>query len=212
MRIDDIKVGMEVYAKQKSIMPGTWEEFLHNYPNRITTVYSTDKSYIEIGTSLIYQFHLDDLVIWKSYNRKWKLLKPITIKSLRTYTQIDCAKFTHADLRRFVEELVKIDPCYVCEEISADVAQEIFIKIGLPNWLEDQDFIMKEKEQVNVNVITKVTVEERGTKFYIDITSTNGYWCLFEIYKNGSGFKRLGGMSTATGLKLTPEGKLYEIE
>jgi hypothetical protein len=215
MKIEDIKVGMEVYAIRKSVCTQSWLEFLHCYPNRITTVkriINGTPVLIEIGEGIVYNFLADDLTeatfSRSPLRRHIKSKQPITISALLTCANVYAAGFTHKHLACFIEELVKLNPCYVWEkEIPANIAQQIFIKIGLPNWLEDYNFIMKEKEQV----IKNITVTEHDTQFVISAELSDGnVWNLFGIFKDGRGFRRAMEIPRDIGIETTTDGEICE--
>ena len=86
MRIDYIKVGMEVCARHKSVFPESWNNFVREYPSRIArvmTVFENSQT-VEIGNTgcLSFCFHLSDLAEVESCCK----LPPKPVKSLKSIT------------------------------------------------------------------------------------------------------------------------------
>jgi hypothetical protein len=211
MKIEDIKVGMKVYAMRKSVFPQSWNEFLGVYPSRVVQIQFIELNppRLQIGNigNAFYSFHPDDLeeviLCSKTPPILVKSLKPITIYALHKTG-------LHPEiLEKFVKQAMSLSIKYAWEEIPVVVAQRIAIQAEIPKYLIIYGFI----EEIPNNVITKVTVEESTTYFRIDMTLSNGATrCAFSISKDGSGFERWERISSISDLKLTPEGKLYEIE
>jgi hypothetical protein len=211
MNIEDIKIGMSVYAEKKSAWPWSWDEFICKYPTQIADVHSIkisihEKPIIELGSGLTYyKFYPEDLTEVKNgqpVNKNlYKVLKPITLKGISE------SGFSGDDSRKFLDKLlVWQDISISWKDIPVNLAQHIMIQLGFPDWLQNNGFI-----QVNSNLITHVYSEEDSTKFYIKIVDIYGrQWYALEIEKDGTGFYRNTGISDSVGFSLTNTKQIME--
>jgi hypothetical protein len=223
MKLEDIKIGMQVRAITKTYMSKTLGDFLVSYPNRIATVeYISCDGVVDLRSNnakKCYKFYPQDLEPIYGVgstgnacsNVQTSLDSPVQFK-IKSRKQITIHSLFEAgacedQLKKFAQHFIDIDPCFSWQEIDANEAQRKATSMGFPNWLIDYGFI----EKIPVQVIKSVIISNYDDHFLVYVRTIDGVtWDIFEIFKNGSGFRKCRGIADSSGLTTVDSGSLVE--